>query len=93
MPPIIVAGLGPGAWEQVTLEVKNLLDFASTVYLRTKTHPTAAHLPSHLDIRTFDYLYEKEARFEDIYRTIAQELSSWHLIAMKLSSIACRATP
>src|SRR5262245_43306047 len=41
MPAIIVAGLGPGAWEQVTLEVKNLLDSASTIYLRTKTHPTA----------------------------------------------------
>ena len=74
MPPIIVAGLGPGAWEQVTLEVKALLDSASTIYLRTKTHPTAANLPAHLDVRTFDYLYEQQARFEDIYRLIAQDL-------------------
>jgi tetrapyrrole methylase family protein/MazG family protein len=74
MPTIIAAGLGPGAWEQVTLEVKSLLDSASTVYLRTKTHPTAANLPAHLDVRTFDYLYEQQARFEDIYRKIAQEL-------------------
>jgi tetrapyrrole methylase family protein / MazG family protein len=74
MPPIIVAGLGPGAWEQVTLEVKNLLDSANTIYLRTRTHPTAQYLPSHLDVRTFDYLYEREGRFEDIYRQIAEEL-------------------
>jgi tetrapyrrole methylase family protein/MazG family protein len=74
MPPIIVAGLGPGAWEQVTLEVKRLLDSATTVYLRTSTHPTANHLPRHLDVRTFDYLYEREARFEDIYHLIAEEL-------------------
>jgi tetrapyrrole methylase family protein/MazG family protein len=74
MPPIIVAGLGPGAWEQVTLEVKSLLDTATTIYLRTRTHPTADHLPGHLDIRTFDHLYEREARFEDIYRQIAEEL-------------------
>jgi len=74
MPTIIVAGLGPGAWEQVTLEVKNLLDSATTVYLRTRTHPTADHLPAHLDVRTFDYLYEREGRFEDIYRQIAEEL-------------------
>jgi tetrapyrrole methylase family protein/MazG family protein len=74
MPPIIVAGLGPGAWEQVTLEVKDLLDSASTVYLRTRTHPTAAHLPAHLDVRTFDHLYEQESHFEDIYRLIAEEL-------------------
>ncbi|MEO8285957.1 MAG: nucleoside triphosphate pyrophosphohydrolase [Chloroflexota bacterium] len=76
MPTIIVAGLGPGAWEQVTLEVKNLLDSATTIYLRTKTHPTADHLPNHLDIRTFDYLYERESRFENIYRQIAEELVS-----------------
>ncbi len=74
MPPIIVAGLGPGAWEQVTLEVKSLLNSATTIYLRTKTHPTADHLPAHLDVRSFDYLYEREARFDDIYRQIAEEL-------------------
>jgi len=74
MPPIVVAGLGPGAWEQVTLEVKSLLDSATIVYLRTKTHPTADHLPTHLDVRSFDYLYEREARFDDIYRQIAEEL-------------------
>ncbi len=74
MPPIIVAGLGPGAWEQVTLEVKALLDAASSVYLRTKTHPTARRLPAHLDVLSFDHLYESESRFEDIYRRIAEEL-------------------
>jgi tetrapyrrole methylase family protein/MazG family protein len=76
MPQIIVAGLGPGAWEQVTLEVKTLLDTASTIYLRTRTHPTANHLPAHLDVRTFDYLYEREEQFERIYRQIAEELIS-----------------
>ena len=76
MPQIIVAGLGPGAWEQVTLEVKTLLDDASTIYLRTRTHPTANHLPAHLDVRTFDYLYEREEQFERIYQQIADELIS-----------------
>lgn len=74
MPRIIVAGLGPGAWEQVTLEVKTLLDGADEVYLRTTTHPTAEHLPGHLKVHSFDHLYEREARFEDIYRQIAEEL-------------------
>ena len=76
MPSIIVAGLGPGAWDHVTLEVKSLLEAASAVYLRTATHPTAAHLPAHLDVRTFDHLYEREDRFEEIYRKIAEELVS-----------------
>ncbi|MGA7729962.1 MAG: nucleoside triphosphate pyrophosphohydrolase [Chloroflexia bacterium] len=74
MPTIIAAGLGPGAWEQVTLQVKGLLDNAKVVYLRTRTHPTADHLPAHLEVRTFDYLYERESRFEEIYRQIAVEL-------------------
>src|SRR5205807_4130328 len=74
MPTIIVAGLGPGAWEQVTLEVKTLLDSADTIYLRTTTHPTADHLPAHLKIHSFDYLYERETQFEDIYTQIATEL-------------------
>lgn len=74
MPSIIVAGLGPGAWDQVTLEVKNLLDSATAVYLRTRTHPSAGELPEHLEIHTFDYLYEREAHFEDIYAQIAGEM-------------------
>lgn len=76
MPSVIVAGLGPGAWDQVTLEAKSLLDTAGTVYLRTRTHPTAAHLPADLDVRTFDHLYESEDHFDVIYRKIAEELVS-----------------
>ena len=43
---LIIVGLGPGAWEQVTLEARDVLAAASTVYLRTRTHPTARHLPA-----------------------------------------------
>lgn len=89
MPSIIVAGLGPGAWEQVTLEVKSLLESAGTVYLRTATHPTAEHLPAHLDVRTFDHLYEREDRFEEIYRKIAEELVSIAVSAGREHIIYC----
>ena len=81
MPSIIVAGLGPGSWEQLTLEVRDLLENASTVYLRTRTHPTADHLPAHLNIVTFDHLYEHEERFETIYTLIAEELCKLSLSA------------
>src|SRR5205823_848858 len=56
------------------LEVKSLLEAAEVVYLRTTTHPTAEHLPKHLEVRSFDYLYEREERFEEIYSQIAEEL-------------------
>ena len=72
--PIIVVGLGPGAWEQVTLEARDVLATAGTVWLRTTTHPTAAHLPAHLRIESFDYLYERESQFAAIYRQIAESL-------------------
>src|SRR5207249_1389043 len=55
-------------------EVKALLDSASEIYLRTKTHPTADHLSAHLTVHTFDYLYERQAKFQDIYEQIAEEL-------------------
>src|SRR5215217_753100 len=71
---IIVVGLGPGAWEQVTLEARDVLAAAGTVWLRTTTHPTAAYLPGHLTVESFDYLYEREAEFADSYRQIAETL-------------------
>ncbi|HUS16338.1 MAG TPA: nucleoside triphosphate pyrophosphohydrolase [Chloroflexia bacterium] len=72
--PIIVVGLGPGAWEQVTLEARAVLDAATTVWLRTTTHPTAVHLPQHLRVESFDALYERENDFASIYRQIAESL-------------------
>jgi len=71
---IIVVGLGPGAWAQVTLEAHDVLQAVPTVYLRTRTHPTARHLPAHLTVHTFDHLYEREAEFAAIYSQIADEL-------------------
>ncbi len=73
-PGLIIVGLGPGAWEHVTLEARDVLAAAQTVYLRTRTHPTADRLPGHLTIHTFDYLYEREADFAAIYSQIADEL-------------------
>src|SRR3978361_990793 len=71
---IIVVGLGPGAWSQVTIEARDVLQNAGTIWLRTKTHPTAKYLPEHLQIETFDYLYEREQSFAAIYSQIADEL-------------------
>src|SRR4029079_17820751 len=38
------------------------------------THPTAAHLPAHLRIESFDSLYEREGDFAAIYQQIADAL-------------------
>jgi tetrapyrrole methylase family protein / MazG family protein len=83
MPQIVAVGLGPGAWEHVTLQARELLSGARTIYLRTRTHPTADHLPAHLDVHTFDHLYERESSFSTIYRAIAEELVSIALESAK----------
>lgn len=71
---ITIIGLGPGdpgcltraAWEQ--------LQAARVLYLRTTIHPTVAALPAHIELRSFDYLYEQADDFGAIYRQIAEQL-------------------
>ncbi|HWQ14249.1 MAG TPA: nucleoside triphosphate pyrophosphohydrolase [Roseiflexaceae bacterium] len=75
MPPgITVLGLGPGDASLLTRAAWEALGAARTLYLRTARHPTVAALPAHLELRSFDALYEQAAGFEEIYDHIAQEL-------------------
>src|SRR5512142_3523537 len=37
---IIVVGLGPGRWEDLTVEAQAVLDAAPAVVVRTERHPT-----------------------------------------------------
>jgi len=71
---ITIVGLGPGAWEQVTLEAKRVFEEAEEVYLRTERHPTVAHLPAHLRLNSFDHLYETSPDFDRLYQAIATEV-------------------
>jgi len=73
-PGITVLGLGPGAAEHLTLEAQAVLMAANEVYLRTGQHPTVASLPAHLNIHTFDDVYEREDSFGAVYRCIAEEV-------------------
>ena len=71
---ITIVGLGPGAWGQITLEAKSILEGAGEVYLRTERHPTVAHLPKHLALHSFDDLYEECQTFEAVYEAIVERL-------------------
>jgi tetrapyrrole methylase family protein/MazG family protein len=68
---ITILGLGPGGAHLLTREAWDVLRVSRRVYLRTRRHPTVAELPPHLDLQDFDYLYERAARFEDVYAEIA----------------------
>jgi tetrapyrrole methylase family protein/MazG family protein len=71
---ITIVGLGPGDGSLLTQEAIELLQESEEIYLRTRQHPTVASLPSHLRVYSFDYLYESEEEFEDVYEKIAAEV-------------------
>ena len=71
---LIIVGLGPGSWGQVTLEAKEALEQATEVYLRTAKHPTVTHLPGHLEVHSFDNLYEEATEFQEVYRAIVDRV-------------------
>ena len=78
---IVILGLGPGRWEDVTLEAQAALEAASAggqaVYFRTLRHPTVeairARYPG-LEARSFDALYEQSETWDSLYADIARQL-------------------
>jgi tetrapyrrole methylase family protein/MazG family protein len=71
---IILLGLGPGNPDLLTLQAKNILSTSPEVYFRTDHHPVAQAYASATRIKSFDYLYEKSDRFEEVYAAIVAEI-------------------
>ncbi len=71
MPGITLLGLGPGEPNQLTREAWEVLSTAQEVWLRTRQHPTVAALPSHVQVHSFDELYESEHSFDAVYAAIS----------------------
>ena len=68
---IVVVGLGPGAPGLLTAETIAAIERTAVRFVRTSRHPTAQAVP---DSRSFDWVYEHEARLEDVYASIAAAL-------------------
>ncbi|MCY4537924.1 MAG: nucleoside triphosphate pyrophosphohydrolase [Chloroflexi bacterium] len=71
---ITVIGLGPGSIEDMSLRAWAKLRDVESLYVRTRRHPCVHHLPSHLDIVSFDDVYEAFDEFDDVYREICDRL-------------------
>ncbi len=72
---ITVIGLGAGELEQLPLGIYRLLKNTSLLYARTMEHPVLKELSAEgLSISSFDAIYEKYDRFEDVYEEIAETL-------------------
>ncbi|HLY29653.1 MAG TPA: SAM-dependent methyltransferase, partial [Ktedonobacterales bacterium] len=76
-PAIVVVGLGPGRWDDLTIEARSTLDRATSIICRTTRHPTVDALRLRrpgLTIESFDALYETADSFGDLYPAMARRL-------------------
>jgi tetrapyrrole methylase family protein/MazG family protein len=71
---LTVLGLGPGDPALLTEAATTHLRALERLVLRTTVHPTVPSLPRHLEIESFDALYEQADSFEAIYYEIVQRL-------------------
>src|SRR6266704_6805262 len=79
---ITILGLGPGRWEDLTLQARALLEQAAsdntTVYFRTLTHPTVEPLKReipNLRMESFDSFHN--------------ELSDWNTLCQRIAEVIC----
>jgi len=73
---ITILGLGPGNPELLTREAWQLLESVVEIYARTLQHPVLSKLPVHIDIYSFDDLYENSATFDMVYQRIVEQVLS-----------------
>jgi tetrapyrrole methylase family protein/MazG family protein len=74
---IVVVGLGPGRWEDLTLEARDVLLGAARIVCRTLRHPTVEALRAHrpdLALESFDALYEQASSFAALYPEMVERL-------------------
>ena len=75
MKEIVVVGLGPGSFDQLTMGAWRYLSEDNPVFLRTVKHPIVEELTARgIKFTTFDYLYEKKSNFNEVYTSIVEEL-------------------
>jgi tetrapyrrole methylase family protein / MazG family protein len=71
---ILLLGLGPGDPALLTLQARQILDTCTEVYFRTDHHPVAQAMIGRHGVQSFDTLYQKSDRFEDVYAAITEEI-------------------
>lgn len=71
---ITIIGLGPGGSDHLTRRAWETLRRAETVYLRTAQHPGVADLPGHINLVSFDSVYQAHDQFADVYAEIADRI-------------------
>ncbi len=74
MGEITIVGLGPGAFGLITVETLELLQSAESLRLRTAKHPTVSEIRARgIEFESYDYVYEEQDSFEEVYHKIATD--------------------
>lgn len=71
---ITLLGLGPGEAGQMTRQGWEWLNSIKQVALRTRQHPCVESFPPHLEVISFDELYENGESFEEVYAQITRRV-------------------
>jgi tetrapyrrole methylase family protein/MazG family protein len=71
---VTLLGLGPGDPQLLTRQAWAVLENCSEVFLRTRQHPVVAGLPEHIQVFSFDHLYEERVTFEEVYEQIVSQV-------------------
>lgn len=75
MGKIVVLGLGAGDLAQMPLGIYHQLMKSENIFLRTKEHPVIKELEKQgFTYSSFDYIYENNDQFSDVYQKITSEL-------------------
>lgn len=70
-----IMGLGPGAYEALTIGALKKLKNNKNIYFRTEKHPTVDFLKDEgIKFESYDHAYEKYDSFDDVYKYIAEDL-------------------
>jgi len=75
MPKIIIVGLGPGDYRQLSLEALETLKEAETLVLRTEKHPVVDRLREQgLVYTSCDDIYDSGESFDETYQRISERI-------------------
>lgn len=77
MGKIYIVGLGPGNEEALTLGAIKRIEGGRKNFLRTEKHPTVKYFErNNIPYKSYDYIYEMQEEFNDVYRLIVEELKN-----------------
>lgn len=72
MARISIVGLGPGEYSLISQGALDALKNNNNIYLRTEKHPVVEKLKKDIQYKSFDYIYDREESFDDVYNNISK---------------------